>query len=339
MRFSRRRWLLAGLCAVLAVTGVAESVVARAEVSAAAGTNATSNLAGWWLAIDPLFPTMWDKAGLRAMEELLIIDEGGDVDDRAMQFFLPDAEFCTATKNPFCSDAPVVARARLSVSDGHLKVSGKVDGKASVFFPDPELDRLYRRTVVTGTPSWSMLRSADGRVLTLRSDYSALTRTLVKVDPDKLRRLRAGFLAMVVSALKHWRCFLANATANDHAFDAIRSGGNAAPDVLPDFLKAASYIASLDDAASRSVPDDSDPEQRKLAGAPLERIMLERFPDIRIPSTASRRDALRARLKPLQARLAGQPTQVTSPLDDAELAALAWSHKRNADVGRLFCLK
>jgi hypothetical protein len=97
MRFSRRRWLLAGLCAVLAVTGVAQSVVARAEVSAAAGTNATSNLAGWWLAIDPLFPTMWDKAGLRAMVELLIIDEGGDVDDRAMKFFSPDAEFWTAT--------------------------------------------------------------------------------------------------------------------------------------------------------------------------------------------------------------------------------------------------
>jgi hypothetical protein len=339
MRFSRRRWLLAGFFAVLAVTSVAQSVVARAEVSATAGTNATSNLAGWWLAIDPLFPTMWDKAGLRAMEELLIVDEGGRVDDRAMQFFSPDAKFCTATKNPFCSDAPVVARARLSVSDGHLKVSGKVDGKVSVFFPDPELDRLYRRTVVTGTPSWSMSRSAYGRVLTLRSDYSALTRTLVKLDPDKLRQLRAGFLAMNVSALKHWRCFLSNATANDPAFGAIHSGGNATPGASPDFLNAASYIATLNDAASRSVLDDSDPKQRKLAAAPLERIMLERFPDIRIHGTASQRDALRVRLEALQARLAGKPTQVASLLTDAELAGLARVYQRDADVNRLFCLK
>ena len=337
---NRRHLLFASLCTVLIVAGLGRIPSAQADVNSSAATASSSarDLAGWWLAIDPLFPTMWDKAGIRAMEELLIVDAKGRAEDRVMQFFAPEAASCADGKNFFCSDAPVVARARLTISGRHLKVVDHVDGKAWVFFPDSKLEALYHRTVVTGTPSWTMSRSVDGRVLTLQWDYSSLTRVLVKVDPDRLRRLRAGLVVGNVSAFKSWRCYLANATAKDETFAAIHTGDAAAPKFLDRYLKAASYVQTLKHAAARPVPDDSDPKQRKLAGVPLKPLMLEQFPDIQIPKTVAERDALRARVKAFDARMRGKPAKFKFPLTDPDFTALRRGSSTDVEAKRLFCL-
>ena len=37
----------------------------------------TRDLAGWWIAIDEIFPTLWRRGDIVAMEELLVISRTG----------------------------------------------------------------------------------------------------------------------------------------------------------------------------------------------------------------------------------------------------------------------
>ena len=70
------------------------------------------DLAGWWLAIDGVFPALGDKSG-SASEELLVIAPDGAVEDRAVFFRHASAFVCAKSK--LCSDTPLVARARLTI--------------------------------------------------------------------------------------------------------------------------------------------------------------------------------------------------------------------------------
>jgi hypothetical protein len=292
------------------------------------------DLAGWWIAVDPLFPRLVESGEVVSMEELLVVDAEGSAESRLMRFAEPDATECTERK--FCSNAPVAARARLGVSGQTLTVAER-DETDSALDGRPAIDRAIRKLVVTATPSWAASLDADGRLLVLRSNLAATTRTLVKVDPMRLRRLRAGLMMLELSAAQHWRCLLANATAGDPAFAVIRTGQHAAPDFLDDFLKAASYGSALADAAVIPVADDPDPVQRQRAAVRLDPIMTETFPDIRLPASTAEREALRTRFEAFRARTRGEGAAVPFPISDAEFAAFVRARAGDAETRKLFC--
>lgn len=179
------------------------------------------DLAGWWIAIDRLFPQIYETESIVPMEELLIVDSAGQAENRLMRFGLANAIFCR-DKKAFCSDAPVTARARIRVTGEPLAFTAST--KPDDLVDDrPEIDFALRLLSVTGTWSWTLSREADGRLLVLRPNIlnpsrliaNIPTRTFAKIDPTRLRRLRSLLRARELSATKHWRCFLANATAND----------------------------------------------------------------------------------------------------------------------------
>ena len=186
------------------------------------------DLAGWWIAIDRLFPEAYETQGIVPMEELLIVGSDGRVENRFMMFWGPDADLCH-NKKVHCSDAPISARARIVVAGDQLTFTESV--KSDNLIDDrPELDLALRLLTVTSTRSWTLSREVDGRLLVLRPNLmnpsrliaNIPTRTFAKIDPDRLRRLRSLLHARELSATKHWRCFLANATADDPAFASLR---------------------------------------------------------------------------------------------------------------------
>jgi hypothetical protein len=66
------------------------------------------DLAGWWIAIDRLFPQIYETETIVPMEELLIVDHAGQAENRLMMFGEANTLFCRDKK--VCSDAPVTAR-------------------------------------------------------------------------------------------------------------------------------------------------------------------------------------------------------------------------------------
>ena len=308
-------------------------------VSAAAPAVALTprDLAGWWLAVDGVFHAL-DKSGA-VSEELLVIAADGAVEDRAMSFRHASPFVCAKSK--LCSDAPLMARARLTVDGDKLAFADRTsaDGVA------PEL----AAAALTATPSWTVALSAGNAFMTLRA--GGVSRSLARIDPDRLRRLRAGLMTAGLPADKHWRCFLANATAADAAFAPLRKGKHAAPPFLADYLRIASYRSSLAGMGALSTADDPDAERRALASAPVETLMVERFKDVDTPRTAA--DARRYRA---QAAFIDQRAKNVSPQEanviagglnggvpvtvfatGPEYSALARVASRDGDAKRLFC--
>jgi hypothetical protein len=165
-----------------------------------------------------------------------------------------------------------------------------------------------------------------------------------RIEPDRLRRLRAlllvanGLSAAGLSAAEHWRCLLANATADEAAFATIRTGQHASPKFLEGAMKVASYLGALSEAVLDPDSEGLHAENRGSAAMPLERPMTERFPDIRPPSTASERDALGQRYKTLILRLRNKSAAAPGiPLDDHELAAFARATGDDPEARQLFC--
>jgi hypothetical protein len=146
------------------------------------------------------------------------------------------------------------------------------------------------------------------------------TRRFAKIEPQRLRRLRALLLAREVSAGKHWRCLIANATADDASFAELRNQSQEAPEFLVGAMKVASYRGALFEAVHGLVRDDFDPYRRTLAKVPVERFMTERFADIPVPPSAAEQLALRDRLKQVVLRARDE----------------AVSH--DAEAKQLFCL-
>ena len=115
---------------------------------------------------------------------------------------------------------------------------------------------------MTAIPEWTA--TLDGQRLTLRATGVTKVRTLVRIDPDRLRRLHAGMRTSAWSPEDHWRCFLGNATAGDGAFAALRANRSVrAPEFLDRYLKLASYMAALRSAAA--LPGDAIDETAKAA--------------------------------------------------------------------------
>lgn len=220
----------------------------------------TRDLAGWWIAIDNTFPALWNRGVIVAMEELLIVAPDGRAENRTFGFWIPSTDNCT--QGYACGDAPLIATARLSLKGELLTVGERADTAQRV--DSSKSDPLIRRLAITATPTWSVSQ-ADG-ILILRSVTATETRALARIEPGRLRRLRAGLLASSLSAAGHWRCLLANATASDPAFAPLRTGGHAAPAFLNDYLRAASLQIS----------------QQAVPGRGIEHFMIERFENAKL---------------------------------------------------------
>jgi hypothetical protein len=334
---SRRR--PARLALTLFAVAVAFSPMQRTEAAQA------RDLTGWWISIDQLFPMLYESGGTVAMEELLVIAGDGRAENRFLTFMHADPERCRDTKEQ-CSDAPVVASARITVTGDQLAFT-------DVVIPDNKLDHRFevnlslRLLAVTGTRSWTLSLAADGRLLTLRQNVLNVSRlvtkiperTFAKIEPDTLRRARALLLARELPAANHWRCLIANVMAHDAAFAPLERQPRAAPTFLDGAMKAASYMDSLGEAVRRPVSDDTDPEQRKLASVKVEMLLTEEFQDIPQPANVAERSALQARWRTLVLHLRGNTTAVGPgmPLAEAELADLAKAMGEGPEAKKLFC--
>ena len=167
-----------------------------------------------------------------------------------------------------------------------------------------------------------------------------------------MRRLRAGLLTASLPADKHWRCFLANATATDVAFAPLRKGKHAAPAFLGDYLRIASYRASLAAMGALPTTDDPDADRRKFAGLSFEIMMAEQFKDIDMPRTAADARRYRAQVVFIDQRARGTSPQqtnvvatgvnggtpVTVAATAAEYSALGRVAARDPEAKRLFCV-
>jgi hypothetical protein len=320
--------------------GVAACLAARPAVAADA-----RDLAGWWIAVDRVFPRLYEEVGLiLPMDELLVIDTQARVENRFMMFFGPYAEECRDRKT-MCSDAPATAYSRITVADNQLTFSDSVKPDHRIESA-AQLDSALRALAVTSTASWTLSREANGQLLVLHPKLSSAsppvaniaTRMFARIEPDRLRRLRALFLAREISAVKHWRCFLANATSSDPAFAPLRNQPRIAPKYLDEAAKVASYYQALAEAF-RAIADERDPERRKLAGVPVETVLTEQFADLRKPATLAERIALEQRFETLVLRVAGQLTASPGlPLTDGEIEAFIRATGKDPEAMRLFCM-
>lgn len=296
------------------------------------------DLAGWWIAVDGVFPALWERGALHPMEELLIVNPDGRVENRVMNFWSGSARVCAETK--VCSDAPMIATARLSVKGDRLSLDGR--RPAAGRLDAPKSDPLIRRTALTATAAWTA--AVDGRLMTLRA--GELVRSFVRVEPRRLQRLRAGMRVSEQSATRHWRCFLANATARDPAFAVLRPDRPPAPDFLDAYLKVASYLITLESMSVRPTPDD--PAAKRFIGHDTEEIMVEEFSDVRLPVTAADGRALRAKIAFVMAKArgtaaAGGPAAAVPAapgrlaVSPAEIAAFSRGLGDQPEAKKLFC--
>jgi hypothetical protein len=295
------------------------SCVANAALAAAL---TPSDIAGWWLSLDGELPA-----------ELLVVTADGAVENRRIQFRLISAADCAKSK--LCSDAPLEIRSRLTIEGDKLQFGGHRSADGS--------------PPITEAPNWTAALSAGNRLMTFRT--GDLMRTAARIEPDRLRRLRAGLMTAGLPAEKHWRCFLANATAGDAAFAPLRKGQHAPPAFLADYLRIASLRSSLAAMGAQPTADDPDSGRRALAGVTVETLLVERFKDVDTPRTAADARRYRAQavfidqraraVSPQEANVVASAlnggTPVTVAATGAEFSALMRVATRDAEVKRLFC--
>lgn len=270
----------------------------------------------------------------------------GKVENRFMAFADAEEGSCRDTKT-FCSDAPVAARGRIRVKGDQLTSTDTV--KPDYLIDDrPEIDFALRLLAVTGTRAWTLTAEANGEALVLRPNLlntsrliaNIPNRTFAKIDAERLRRLRSLLRARQISGAKHWRCFLANATANDAGFAALRtSGPQQVPAFLDNAMKVSGYYEALQQAASALLPDDELIQGGKLGKLTVERFMVERVADFPRPSNEKERALLVAYFRIFTLRLRGEPLgKAKLPFTDERLAALRRAMGDGPEAKRLFCL-
>lgn len=316
----------------------AVAALALAALASPASAQNVRALAGWWLAIDDTFPKLWD-AGLVPMEELLIVNADGRFENRTMNFYSGDAQTCAKTR--VCSDLPMIANGRLRVADNVLTIGDR--GAPPNRLDSDRTDPAIRSAAFSAAQGW--LIQADGGRLTLRN--TNMTRSFARIEPQRLRRLRAGMIASSLSARNHWRCFLGNATGGTQAFALLpRAPGAAAPPFLDRYLRAASYLMTL--SAMAKVPVADDPAGRDFLGKDTEQLMIEEFPGVQQPVTLADVARLKAQIAAIETRVrlklkeraGGGPAPVTPgkpTISDAEIDAFAQAAGEEPEAKKLFC--
>jgi len=172
------------------------------------------------------------------------------------------------------------------------------------------------------------------------------------IDPDRLRRLRAGLRVSALAPAKHWRCFLANATARESAFAPLRKERktiSAPPDFLARYLKVASYLAAIESRLATPTADDPSKKQRDLIGHATEELMIENFDDVKVPASLADKKLLQARHEYLLRRgkavnvldktVANRPAISAKkvPLREADILGFAKALSDDPAAKKLFC--
>lgn len=338
-------------------------LVLTAAGSASAQSSVPSQLAGWWIAVDNVaFPPLWRDGTIVPMEELLIIESDGRFENRMMGFYGIDPGYCA--KENLCSDAPLVATGRLALS-GSAPATGKEQILASgskLLFSDistaanridsPRGDPTIRARSVSATSAWMV----EGRVdvddgtLFLRQAAGEEPRVFVKIEPEKLRRLRAGIMVSELSALQHWRCYLASATGGDVRLMPLRNDKPMLPAVR-DYIAAAHYYLTALTYAGRPTVDDPDTNQRRLAWVALEDLMAGSSAKLPQPRTVQERREVKAVARYLTVVVKGEQPEAAKAmmarefpgvplrqdLTEPEILALTTYLRGGADRNRLFC--
>src|SRR5262245_28211528 len=111
-----------------------------------AGAQELRNLTGWWIAVDETLPSLWKRGDIAPMEELLIVAPDGRAESRLMTFEVPNAITCAA--QGLCTDAPLVARARLALKGDVLTVGELKRATTPISFAGDERDAQLRETAV-----------------------------------------------------------------------------------------------------------------------------------------------------------------------------------------------
>ncbi len=319
-------------------------------------------LAGWWIAIDDTFPKLWN-AGVSPMEEVLVINADGRFEDRVMNFHAGTAQICAQRR--ICADLALVAYGRMTFAGGKLSIGER--GAPPNRLDTPKSDPLIQRAVVSTTRSWAIAAEKD--VITLSAGN--LARTFARIEPRRLQRLRAGMRAAGLPPEQHWRCFLANATAEQPAFAALRgatSGAGAQPkggifnlatgassaveksppapsDWLEKYLRAASYLMTLD--ARSKFPIIENPASRPYIGNEPEQLLVEEFPGVTPPATRADVQRLKAQIATIETRVRDKlkemagggpaPAAGRSAISDAEITAFAFAASEHPEAKRMFC--
>ena len=325
-------------------------------------------LAGWWIALDETFPLLSEAGVALPMEELLIVKPDGTAENRVMNFTELSTVTCSKQGGRFCSDAPLIAHARLDVTDKLLTFTDMVPGPGPLDGPEP--DQYIRALAITSAPSWTATIAAGTTYLLLqstapaltvqrvqddirllqRTEPGAITRTFVKVDPNDLRPVRAGMMRSELSVINHWRCYLGNAMARNPTFAAVLPAKNAAPSGLSSYLRVASYLAALRAQFMAPTPDHPDPEVRESFGVALEQLIMPMFEDLVAPvlvidirRAAAKvvyleeraKGASRENAQAAAAAISGEAVQV--PLSEDEISAYERFHPNSATFSSLFC--
>jgi hypothetical protein len=331
---------------MLSVRTVLAAIAAAVALSSAAPAGAVDlqNLTGWWIAIDDTFPTLWQRGDVTAVEEVLIINPDGRIENRVMNFWSGDPESCAKMK--VCSDLPVIATARVAVKGDNVAVSERKSRSERI--DSARTDARIRQVAVTAAPAWTVSLSGKS-VMTVRA--GATTRTFARIEPDRLRRLRAGMRISGLPASKHWRCFLAVGTARNAAFASLRDEPVTVPDFFEQYLRAASYVAVLDSLIKRPTADDRDPKARDLIAYEPEELMAEHFDGLTVPARLSDKQRLQVlaaaiahRVRPKTAADPGHNTSALAldvplkiSLSNAEIAALTRAASNDPDAKKMFC--
>lgn len=337
----------------------AAAVVTALLASSAAYAVDARALTGWWIAIDDTFPKLWE-AGVAPVEEVLVINADGRFEDRVMNFLPGTAQVCAQRR--VCADLVLLAYGRLRIAGETLVIGerGAPPNRLDTIKTDP----LIRRAAMSSVTSWAI--TADQSQITLRSN-GGMTRTFAKIEPRRLQRLRAGMRAAGLPPEKHWRCFLGNATAQQSAFAPLReqSGNTAKPGIfgfaaanpaerssppspewLDRYLRAASYLMTLD--AMAKFPILEDPSTRPFIGSEPEQLLVEDFPGVTAPATRAETQRLNAQIATIEMRVrdkmkelaGGGPAPANAPraaISDAEVAAFAFAASEDPEAKRMFC--
>src|SRR3990167_7502216 len=88
---------------------IAAILVARMLAPFPARAMEAGHLAGWWIAIDDVLPTLWKQGAIAPMEEIVQINPDGSVSNRVMNFWAGSHQACFEGK--VCSDMPAIAAA------------------------------------------------------------------------------------------------------------------------------------------------------------------------------------------------------------------------------------
>src|SRR5262245_41360826 len=309
-------WLRSAARAAI-VTALAATTLAPAKALE------TSDLVGWWIALDDTLPKLWKQGAIKAQDEIVQINADGTVSNRVMNFWAGGAQACLEGK--VCSDLPALSTANIAVNSNRVSFSNVAP--TAVRADSVAGNLLIRQEAVTAIGEWTA--TLDGQRLTLRATGQPKVRTLVRIDPDRLRRLHAGMRASNWSAEDHWRCFLGNATAGDGAFAALRAGRSArAPEFLERYLKLASYMATLRSLVALPGEGIDEATRAALAATPPEELMPMSFDGLSRTPSAEERQRYTSVLAYID-----QHTKATTALNAATATATA-ARSRAAGAAR-----